>query len=66
MTDIEVRAIATGHTEEGHPVGYYQGRKYDGDVFPIPEKIFSERWMEKIEKPKKRGPKPKAVEDGAE
>lgn len=40
-------------------------RKYPGEVFDIPEKLFSSRWMEKVdgsfvdEKPAKRGRPPK-------
>jgi len=48
--------------------GFYgDRRRYDGDEFDIDPKLFSEKWMVKIEEDKpKRGRKPKeeVVEPG--
>ena len=52
--------------------GFYASfRRYDGDEFTINPEHFSESWMEKLEEevkpaPKKRGRKPKVVEETVE
>lgn len=47
---MRVRAINRDLGEPNKPAGF-DGvkRRYDGEVFDIPDHLFSETWMEKID-----------------
>lgn len=44
---IRVKAHVEGE-EEGVVVGHYLQRRRQGDIFNIPERLFSKTWMKKV------------------
>ncbi len=45
-----MKVRATTGTEPGRVVGYYDHkRRREGEVFDIDEKLFSKRWMAKVD-----------------